>query len=74
MPPPAIPRTAHHHSCIKRDKDGYYLVKRSSLPAVYGMASGFLKHARKDYESLQEFVRTQVRGLEMAYAYLSLRS
>lgn len=58
---------------IKNFLDGYYLIQKSSLPAIYGMASGFLKHAQGDYEQLREFVQAQVKGLEMAYAYLSIR-
>ncbi len=58
---------------IRNFLDGYYLVRKSALPAVYGMASEFLKHAREDYDQLRDFVHAQVKGLEMAYAYLSLR-
>ncbi len=57
---------------IKNFLDGYYLIQKSSLPAIYGMASGFLEHARGDYQQLREFVHAQVKGLEMAYAYLTL--
>ncbi|MEZ4918707.1 MAG: isopentenyl-diphosphate delta-isomerase [Saprospiraceae bacterium] len=53
--------------------DGYYLLQKSPLPAVYGQASGFLKHAQADYETLQEYVASQIWGLELAYAYLRLR-
>ncbi len=58
---------------IKNFLDGYYLIRKSSLPAIYGMASGFLKHAQGDYDQLREFVHAQVKGLEMAYSYLSIR-
>jgi isopentenyl-diphosphate delta-isomerase len=58
---------------IKNFLDGYYLIRKSTLPAVYGMASAFLQHAREDYDQLRDFVHTQVKGLEMAYAYLSIR-
>lgn len=58
---------------IKNYLDGYYLVQKSTLPSVYGMASTFLKYAREDYETLQKFVTSQVKGLEMAYAYLTIR-
>lgn len=58
---------------IKNFLDGYYLIRKSKLPAIYGMASGFLKHAQGDYEELREFVHAQVKGLEMAYTYLSIR-
>jgi isopentenyl-diphosphate delta-isomerase len=58
---------------IKNFLDGYYLIKKSALPAIYGMASAFLKYAQEDYDQLGKFVEGQVKGLEMAYAYLTLR-
>jgi len=58
---------------IKSFLDGYYYIRKSSLPAIYGQASGFLKFARDDYETLREYVQYQLRGLEMAYAYLTLK-
>ncbi|MFK8162069.1 MAG: isopentenyl-diphosphate delta-isomerase [Lewinella sp.] len=53
--------------------DGYYLTKKSVLPAVYGQASAFLRYAREDYSTLQRYVKTQIRGLELAEAYLRPR-
>jgi isopentenyl-diphosphate delta-isomerase len=53
--------------------DGYYLVQKSKLTAVYGQASAFLRHARADYESLQSFIRHQVKGLQLASAYLTVK-
>jgi len=53
--------------------DGYYLLKKSDLPAVYGQASGFLKYARGEYAELRTFVEAQVRGLELAQAFLVVR-
>ena len=53
--------------------DGYFLLKKSSLPAVYGQASGFLKYARGEYAELQAFVEAQVRGLELAHAFLKVK-
>lgn len=53
--------------------DGYYLTKKSVLPAVYGQASGFLKHAQGDYSALQQYIQSQVRGLELANAFLTIR-
>lgn len=50
--------------------DGYYLTRKSALPAVYGQASGFLKYAQNDYAELQAYVAAQVRGLELAHAFL----
>lgn len=58
---------------IKSFLDGFYYVKKSKLPAVYGQASSFLKYARQDYETLRQYVLNQIRGLEMAYAYLQIR-
>jgi len=59
---------------VKTFLDGYYLIRKSVLPAVYGMASTFLKYAREDYEQLSAYIHSQVKGLEMAYAYLTLRT
>ncbi len=53
--------------------DGYYLVNKSKLPAIYGQGSAFLKYAMQDYKSLQSFVQSQIKGLEMAYAYLRVK-
>ncbi|MCF8345639.1 MAG: hypothetical protein K9G38_00395 [Bacteroidales bacterium] len=58
---------------IKNFLDGYYLVQKSGLPAIYGMASTFLKYAQEDYEQLQKFLEGQIKGLEMAYAYLTIK-
>ncbi len=58
---------------IKTFLDGYYLIKKSKLSSIYGMASSFLKYAREDYAQLRDFVYSQVKGLEMAEAYLTLK-
>lgn len=58
---------------IRHFLDGYYLTHKLTLPAVYGQASGFLKHARGDYSELQAYVETQVRGLEVANAFLKVK-
>ena len=58
---------------IKNYLDGYYLIQKSTLPAIYGQASGFLKYARVTYEELREYVELQVKGLELGYTYLRLR-
>ena len=55
---------------IKTFLDGFYLVKKSRMPAIYGQASEFLMHARENYESLQEYVAYQVKGWQLAEAYL----
>lgn len=53
--------------------DGYYLTNKLHLPSVYGQASGFLKHARGGYEELRDYVAAQIRGLEVAKAFLKVR-
>lgn len=58
---------------IRNFLDGYYLIGKSKLPAVYGMASGFLKYAQGDYSDLKIFTENQIKGLELAYNYLTIR-
>lgn len=53
--------------------DGYYLLSFAHLPSVYGQASGLLAHARGDYADLQAFLQAQVRGLELARAFLQVK-
>jgi isopentenyl-diphosphate Delta-isomerase len=55
---------------IKTFLDGFYLVKKSRLRSIYGQASGFLAHATESYEKLQEYVAYQVKGWQLAEAYL----
>ncbi len=59
---------------VRHFLDGYYLTEKLQLPAVYGQASAFLKHARGDYEALHAYVSTQVQGLELANAFLRVRA
>jgi isopentenyl-diphosphate delta-isomerase len=58
---------------IKSFLDGYYLINKSKLPAIYGHAGNFLRHASEDYNALREYVSHQVKGLQLASAYLSLK-
>lgn len=53
--------------------DGYYLTQSSNLTAVYGQASGFLRHAQGAYPELRDYVAAQIRGLELAHAFLKVR-
>jgi isopentenyl-diphosphate delta-isomerase len=59
---------------IKNFLDGYDLISRSKLPAVFGQASGFLHHARDSYESLDQYITQQVQGLAFAKAWLKPKS
>ena len=58
---------------IQNFLDGYYLINKLALPAVYGQASRFLKHARGSYKELYEYIEAQIRGLELASAFLKVR-
>ncbi len=58
---------------IKNYLDGYYLVSRSKVPAIYAQASAFLKHSQGEYESLRKFVAGQIEGLRMAKQFLKIR-
>lgn len=53
--------------------DGFYCIKKLPLPAVYGQASAFLKHAQGDYVTLRTFVDAQIQGLELAEAFLKVQ-
>ncbi len=53
--------------------DGYYLINKLEFDCIYGQASAFLRHARGTYEDLQAYVAAQVRGLELANAFLSVK-
>jgi len=54
--------------------DGYFLTSKCQLPAVFGMASEVLKHASVSYESLYEFIESQVQILSLAHAYLRINT
>jgi isopentenyl-diphosphate Delta-isomerase len=58
---------------IKNFLDGYYFIKKSKFLAIYGQASGFLKHATSSYEILQEFTKNQIEGLALASQLLTVR-
>jgi len=58
---------------IRHFLDGYYLTEKCTLSSIYGQASQFLKYARGDYETLRQYVDTQVRGLHLSKTFLSLK-
>jgi isopentenyl-diphosphate delta-isomerase len=53
--------------------DGFYLINRSKIPAVYGQASEFLKFAAKSYKELKRFVEYQIEGIKLANAYFVIK-
>ncbi len=59
---------------IRSFLDGYYYISKSSLPSVFGQASGFLRFARGEYHDLQRFVADQVNGLKFANAFLKIKT
>ncbi len=58
---------------IKDFLDGYYLMEKANLASIYGQASGFLKYAQGDYEVLAQHISTQIEGLKLAKAYLTVK-
>lgn len=54
--------------------DGFYCIKKLTLPAIYGQASAFLKYAQGDYADLKAFIEMQIRGLELAEAFLRIKN
>jgi isopentenyl-diphosphate delta-isomerase len=53
--------------------DGYYLTKKSTLPALYGMANVLLQHALSSKEELFNFIKAEVEGYKFATNYLTLK-
>jgi isopentenyl-diphosphate delta-isomerase len=58
---------------IKNFLDGYHAIKKLKIPAIYGQASVFLKYARGNYDELYDFIDSQIQGLELAEAYLTIK-
>ncbi|MCC5944125.1 MAG: type 2 isopentenyl-diphosphate Delta-isomerase [Bernardetiaceae bacterium] len=58
---------------VKDFLDGYYLTQKSKLPAIYGQASAFLRHAQASYENLQAYIEAQIEGFSVAKAFLKVR-
>ena len=58
---------------IQNFLDGYHLINKINIPAIYGQASAFLKHAQGDYQVLQSFIQKQMEGYDLAKAFLKMR-
>lgn len=58
---------------IKHFLDGYYLINKIKTPAIYGQASSFLAYAQGDYETLRNYINTQIEGLILAKAILKVK-
>lgn len=57
---------------IKNYLDGYYLMKKCSIPAIFGQASSILKYAKESYEELYHFLDAQHKGYNLARTYLRI--
>lgn len=53
--------------------DGYYLMNKLKTKAIYGQASSFLKNSMDDYETLRKYITSQINGLKMADAFLTVK-
>ncbi len=53
--------------------DGYYLMNKLNTKSIYGQASTFLKNSMDDYETLRMHIISQVDGLKMANAFLTVK-
>lgn len=58
---------------IKNFLDGYYLINKIKLPAIYGQASALLKYAMESYDALRAYILSQIKGLAFADAFLTLK-
>ena len=59
---------------IRNFLDGFYLIRKSVLPAIYAQASLFLQYSQGEYAVLQQFVSDQIEGYKMAQSYLTLKN
>jgi isopentenyl-diphosphate delta-isomerase len=53
--------------------DGYYHISKSKLPAIYGQAAPFLKHAAISQEAVNNYAQHQVNGLMFAQSFLKVK-
>jgi isopentenyl-diphosphate delta-isomerase len=57
---------------IKNFLEGYYLMKKCSVPSIFGQASSILKYAKESYEELYQFLDAQIKGFLLAKTYLRI--
>ena len=53
--------------------DGYYYLNKINTKAVYGQAYMMMKYASESYEKLQEYIKKEIEGLELAYSLLKVK-
>ena len=59
---------------IQNFLDGYFLINKCKIPAIYAQASGFLKHALEGYDQLCVYIENQIAGLRAAQAFLKIKN
>lgn len=58
---------------VKDFLDGYYLRQKLQAPSVYGQASAFLKYAAESQEALDQYIESQIKGLQLAHTLLKVK-
>ena len=58
---------------VKNFLDGYYYISKSKMDAIYGQAAPFLKYANESQEALDEYAKSQIKGLLMAKGLLRVK-
>lgn len=58
---------------IRNFLDGYYWMEKIDASAIYGQASGFLKYANESQEALDNYILSQIEGLQLAHTYLKVK-
>ncbi|MCB9032371.1 MAG: type 2 isopentenyl-diphosphate Delta-isomerase [Chitinophagales bacterium] len=58
---------------IKNFLDGYYYTQKLNSNAIYGQASTLLKYAEQSYEALEAYIISQIKGLQLANAFLTIK-
>ena len=53
--------------------DGYYFIKRSTLPAIYGMANSLLRNALISKENFG-FIKAEIGGINLLQCFYQLNN
>ncbi|MBL7813179.1 MAG: type 2 isopentenyl-diphosphate Delta-isomerase [Bacteroidetes bacterium] len=58
---------------VRNFLDGYYYLRGIPWKTMYAQASAFLKYAMLGEKEVMEFTAAQIKGLELAYTFLTLK-
>ncbi|HKM93837.1 MAG TPA: hypothetical protein VJY41_09310 [Prolixibacteraceae bacterium] len=58
---------------IKNFLDGYYFIKKSAVPSLYGMAGIVLQHALSSKTDLYDFLKAEYEGYKYASSFLTIK-